>query len=105
MTTSGSNFIGIDLSGPKVRAALVTDQGEILERHEAEMSPQDMVEQISTISRNLSSGREVGALGIAIPGLVNRQTDRVVVSRYLPSSVREDLHSELMRATGHKSGD
>jgi glucokinase len=32
--------------------------------------------------------------------LVNRQTDRVVVSRDLPATVREDLHSEIMRATG-----
>jgi glucokinase len=39
-------------------------------------------------------------MGIAIPGLVNRQTDRVVVSRDLPTTVREDLHSEFIRATG-----
>jgi glucokinase len=39
-------------------------------------------------------------MGIAVPGLVNRQIDQVVVSRDLPTTVREDLHSEFTRATG-----
>jgi glucokinase len=89
----------MDLSGPKVRAALINNEGEILERREAAITPQEMIEQVAELARSLGSS-EVSALGIAIPGLVNRQTDRVVVSRDLPSSVRDDLHSELTRATG-----
>jgi len=99
MTSPASNFIGMDLSGPKVRAALINEQGEILERREAPISHEEMVQQVAELARSLGSS-QVAALGIAIPGLVNRQTDRVVVSRDLPSSVREDLHSELIRATG-----
>src|SRR5207247_1060217 len=37
---------------------------------------------------------------LAIPGLVNRETDRVLISTGLPSMVRDDLHPELMKATG-----
>src|SRR5207247_11063666 len=37
---------------------------------------------------------------LAIPGLVNRETDRVLISTGLPSAVRGDMHSELMKATG-----
>ena len=42
----------------------------------------------------------MAALGVAIPGLVNRQTDRVVDPRDLPSTMVEDLHGGLTRATG-----
>ncbi len=101
MTTSGTNFIGMNLSGPQVRAALVDDEGRIVERREAMISPENMVAQLATIATELRSGRAiVSALGIAIPGLVNRQTDRVVASRHLPSSMEGDLHGEVTRATG-----
>jgi len=44
MSTSGPNFIGIDLSGPNVRAALLSDEGRILERREAVISSDNLVE-------------------------------------------------------------
>jgi glucokinase len=43
---------------------------------------------------------QVATVGVAIPGLVNRLTDRVVASTELPTTVRDDLHGELMKATG-----
>src|SRR6266496_3925418 len=101
MAESVANFIGMDLSGPKVRAALVSGEGRILERREVPISSEDLVAQVAEVGRELGAGNAlVGAMGIGIPGLVNRQTDRVVASRYLPANVREDLHSEFMRATG-----
>jgi glucokinase len=101
MATPRQTFIGMDLSGPKIRAALVDDSGKIVQRHEVNFSKNEIVEQISKAAHDLMFGRhDVAALGIAIPGLVNRQIDRVVVSTDLPSSVREDLHAELMSATG-----
>ncbi|HWF88603.1 MAG TPA: ROK family protein, partial [Pyrinomonadaceae bacterium] len=41
-----------------------------------------------------------GAIGVAIPGLVNRQTDRVIAPRDLPPTITSNLHGDLMRATG-----
>src|SRR5882724_2683573 len=101
MTASAQTFIGMDLSGPKLRAALVNSDGVVLERHEAQMSTENLIDQVASVGRELGSGdSSVGAIGIGLPGLVNRQTDRVVASRNLPSIVREDLHAEFMRATG-----
>ena len=99
MAPSESNFIGIDLSGPRIHAARVSADGKIIGAKEAEIRHDYLIEQVAELGRELASG-DVGAIGIAIPGLVNRLTDRVVSSRNLPSTVREDLHSELMRATG-----
>jgi len=101
MSTPELNYIGIDLSGPQVRAALVNSNGKIIQRLEAQVSPENMVEQLAIIARDLgASSGQIGAIGIAIPGLINRQTDRIVSSPNLPSKIREDLHSELTRAIG-----
>jgi glucokinase len=101
MTTPRKNFIGINISGSHIRAALVDDQGRIVERREAEVSSENIVPQLATIAGDLRPALgTVAALGVALPGLINRQTDRVVDSRDLPSTMVEDLHGELTRATG-----
>jgi glucokinase len=98
---SSASFIGIDLSGQKVRAGIVSSDGVIRERRENEIAPQHLVEQIgSVVSEFRAANPRIAAVGVALPGLVNRQTDRVIASRDLPASIREDLHAKLIRATG-----
>lgn len=100
MTTPATNFIGINVSGEHVRAALVDDHGSILESRIGGVS-KELIPQLASIVADLRKvGGNVAALGVAIPGLVNRQTDRVVSPRGLPSTMVEDLHGELTRATG-----
>lgn len=98
---SAANFLGIDLSGPTMRAALVTATGEVIERRESPIEADRLVPKIAEVVQELRSAHpEIAAIGVAIPGLVNRQTDRVIASRDLPSTVRDELHSEFMDATG-----
>ena len=98
---SESSFIGIDLSGPMLRAAIVSGVGVIGDRHEVQIEADRLVEQVAQVVRELRGGTaRIASVGIAIPGLVNRQTDRVVASRDMPSIVHEELHSEFMEATG-----
>ena len=101
MTTPRKNFIGIVVSGAKIRAALVDDDGRVIERTQANVSSENIVPQLATIAGDLRPALgQVAAIGVAVPGLVNRQTDRIVDSRGLPRTMVEDLHGELMRATG-----
>jgi glucokinase len=101
MTAPGPNFIGINVSGTHARAALVDNEGRIIERRDADITPENLVSQLAELAAQLRSSRQdVAAIGIAIPGLVNRQTDRVVVPRDVPSPFVENLHGELTRATG-----
>ncbi len=101
MTTPRKNFIGMNVSGTSVRAALVDDAGRVVEHREAQITSDNIVPQLATIAGDLHPALgTVAALGVAIPGLVNRQTDRVVDSRDLPSTMLEDLHGQLTRATG-----
>ena len=98
---SDSKFIGIELTGSKLRAATVDNEGVIGERYEAELQADGLVGQvIQLVSKLRQNAEDIEAVGIAIPGLVNRQTDRVVASKDLPGIVRENLHAEFMEATG-----
>ena len=98
---SAANFIGVDLSGAAMHAALVTTDGQVLERREAPLEREAVVAQVSrTIAELRDTSPNIAAIGVGIPGLVNRQTDRVLVSTDLPSVVRGDIHAELMKATG-----
>lgn len=98
---SAASFLGIDLSGPTMRTSLVTGAGEVIERRENPIEADKLVSKVAEVVKELrSSHPDIAAVGIGIPGLVNRQTDRVIASRDLPSTVREELHSEFMDATG-----
>lgn len=100
MTTPAASFIGINVSGEHVRAALVDESGSILQSRIGGVS-QELIPQLTSIIADLRNvAGNVTALGVAIPGLVNRQTDRVVSPRGLPPTMVENLHSELTRATG-----
>ena len=101
MTTPRKNFIGINVSASKIRAALVDEDGRLIERRDDTVSSQNITPQLAAIAGDLRPALGVvAAIGVAIPGLVNRQTDRVVDSRDLPSTMFEDLHGGLTRASG-----
>lgn len=102
-TTAGTptSFIGINTSGSKIRAAVVNANGQVLVRRETALSAAKLVEEVANLVSELRTiNPQIAAVGLAIPGLVNRQTDRVIASRDLPSTVRENLHADLMQATG-----
>jgi glucokinase len=94
-------YIGIDVSTASMRAALVSENGEIADRRQYQLDRERLVEQVAHVVSELRDlSPDVASIGVGIPGLVNRQTDSVIVSSDLPAAVRGDLHRELMRATG-----
>ena len=101
MSTPRTNFIGINVSGTQARAALIDDDGRIIQSNVSDITPKNTVAQLAAMVEQLRSGKgNISAIGVALPGLVNRQTDRVVAPRDLPASIVEDFHGELTRATG-----
>jgi len=96
-----ANFIGFDVSGATMHAALISGEGAVLERRFAPLNRETVVAQVAQAVTELRDvSPNIRAVGVGIPGLVNRQTDRVLVSTDLPSIVRGDIHGELMKATG-----
>jgi glucokinase len=95
------HYIGVDLSGAAMRAALVAGDGAVVQRREAPLEREGVVPQVAAAVVELRDvAANIAAVGVGIPGLVNRQTDRVLVSTDLPSIVRGDIHAELTKATG-----
>jgi glucokinase len=96
-----THYIGVDVSGATMNAALVTLDGRVATRREEPLERETVVAQVARAVQELrDQAPDVTAIGLGIPGLVNRLTDRVLVSTDLPSVVRGDIHSELVRTTG-----
>ncbi|HEV2765140.1 MAG TPA: ROK family protein, partial [Pyrinomonadaceae bacterium] len=99
--TADAHYIGVEISRATLRASLVTSEGAVAERREAALERESIVEQLARVVAQLrDSGARVSALGVGLPGLVNPETDRVIISTDLPSVVRGDFHAELEKATG-----
>ena len=100
-TNSSSNYIGIDVSGAACVAALVSPEGQVIARREAALDISNLSAQIARLVADLrDASPTIAALGVGVPGLVNPETGRVLVSSDLPSLARADLQTELAAATG-----
>jgi glucokinase len=100
MTAPRTNFIGINVSSTQARAALIDHDGAVVETKVGEFAPKQLIPHLAAMVEELAGQRTIPAIGVAIPGLVNRQTDQVIAPRDLVPTIVEDLHGELMRATG-----
>ncbi len=109
MTTSQENdpvYIGIDLGGTTLKGALVSSAGEIIheirfgtEQRNSEQLLAQIVEAVRTLSQNEKAAGRARAVGIGVPGLVNRKTNRIEVMPNLPELSKIDLKTELTRET------
>jgi glucokinase len=111
MTTLPTNdepvLIGLDLGGTTLKAALVSTTGEILyeTRYDTEQERGDrlfaqIVEAALSLRDHPQAGGRVTAVGIGVPGLVNRQTNRIEVLTNLPELSHVDIIGELSAAVG-----
>jgi glucokinase len=101
-TPNEQTYVGVELCAGAVRAALVTGEGAVVARREAALTSVDLAAQVARLVAELrdASPAPAAALGVGVPGLVNPQTGRVVISSDLPAAVREDLRETLGAATG-----
>src|SRR5437764_11838959 len=97
---SENNFAGIEVAMKTMRAVLISETGQTLDRRESRYEPESLIKSITDLAGELQTAGEIKSVGLAIPGLVNRETDRVLVSTGLPFTAREHIHSDLMEATG-----
>lgn len=110
MTTSQTNeqvFVGIDLGGTTVKGALVAGTGEILqeirietEQYSSDRLLEQVVETIQTLRSDDRAGGRTAAVGIGIPGLVNRKSKRIEVMPNLPPLSDIDIITELSSQSG-----
>jgi len=95
-------FAGIDVTRTSMRAAVVAADNTVVAKRESTFQPESFTDDLAALVSSLRETGEIERVGLAVPGLVNRETDRVLVSTGLPSFVRADLHGDLMKATGSR---
>src|SRR5438874_2161075 len=97
---SPNNFAGIEVALATMRGVLISEAGEVIGRRESTYEPENLISAIADLTKALREFGEIKSVGVAIPGLVNRETDRVLISTGLPFTAQEHIHAELMQATG-----
>ena len=107
MSASISNklYLGLDV-GRTIRAALVSEDGAILNQHRvvSEVSnPRVFIDQLIEVINHLrastGAGDRVAAVGIGWAGLVNQSAQRIEANPNLVDVSSFDLRGELERAT------
>jgi glucokinase len=101
-TPDEQTYVGVELCAGAARAELVSGEGAVIARRESALTSVDLAAQVARLVAELrdSSGAPVAAVGVGVPGLVNPQTGRVVISSDIPAVVREDLRAALSQAAG-----
>jgi glucokinase len=104
---TGSLYLGVDL-GRSTRAAVVDDGGNILlqdrEPTRLDEGGRALVDGLIDFVRRVVAGAgnamPIAAIGVGVPGLVDRATHRVAALPNLADISGVDLHADLARATG-----
>src|SRR4051812_40464174 len=99
-SNSDNNFAGVEVALATMRGVVISKTGEIVERRESSYEPENLIGAIADLTSGLRETADLHSVGLAIPGLVNRDTDRVLISTGLPFTAQQHIHSELMQATG-----
>jgi glucokinase len=97
---SMNNFAGIEVAMTTMRGVVISEAGETIASRDAVYEPEHLIKAITDLTAGLREAGEIKSVGLAIPGLVNRETDRVLFSTGLPFTAQEHIHAELMQATG-----
>ena len=97
---SETNFAGIEVARTAICGVVINPAGKVVERRGTTCKPENLVGEIANLVTGLREAGPIKSVGLGIPGLVNRETDRVLISTGLPFAARADIHAELMKATG-----
>lgn len=101
---TAKKMVGLEVSNSAFKAVLLDVDGNILSANKVLIDKaQPMLGQlISFINELKEKFGSFEKIGIAVPGLVQRQTKRVAFSTYIPEHSEVDLLNELAGATGLK---
>jgi glucokinase len=99
-------YLGVDLGGTTIAAGLVDEHGGVIEYRQSPTETEDandLLRQLTGVVHDLLGTpalcERVRAIGAGLPGLVNQQTQQVVVLPNLPDLSAVDLVAEFRNIT------
>lgn len=103
----GQMYIGLDVGGSTLKGARIDGSGSIASRMEesvARGSAEALLAQLEAAVRSLAGGEDpaslVSGIGVGLPGIVDRATQRVRVAPTLPALNGVAVGEDLTRRTG-----
>jgi glucokinase len=95
-------FVGVEASTAVLNAVCIDDAGAVLDtRTTAFDRTQGTIEQLAGFIKDLRAGfGDFDAVGVAVPGLINRETKRVAFSAHFPEHSEIDLLNGIQDASG-----
>jgi glucokinase len=100
-TLQNEKAVGIEVTASTLRAVLLENRVSIVRRFEVSLGAgESLVPRLSATIAELREETGAEIFGVAISGLVNRLTNRVILSVQMPELESIDLATELKGQTG-----
>jgi glucokinase len=97
-----SRSVGVEISNTSLRAVLLSPDGAVERSMDISLGGgDDTIQKLAEVVADLNHGSEsVGRIGVAIPGLVERNLGRVAYSAIIPGQSDVNLAASIKQATG-----
>ena len=95
-------LIGLEVSGASLKAVCLDKDGKLLDSVKHYLIPEtetfsQLTDFLGTLNQQFGTLKKVG---LAVPGLLDRQTHRIAVSTHFPEQAEIDLAKEIENTTG-----
>jgi glucokinase len=102
MNAPPETLVGVEVSGAMLKAAWMDKNGALLDSTKISLTAdRDISEQLVDFINNLKSkAGDAKKIGIAVPGLLNRSTNRIAISKHIPQHADVNLVDEITNKTG-----
>ena len=81
---SEPNFAGIEVASNTMRGVVISTVGDVIAQRDITYQPENLIGEIAQLVAGLGEAGPLKSVGLGIPGLVNRETDRVLISTGKP---------------------
>lgn len=95
-------LVGIELSGSWLKAVRLDVNGALVDsaKHYLDSEPKFFTQLLKFLDDLQTQFGEFKKIGLAVPGLLDRKTNRVAISTHLPEQTQIDLAKEIKNKTG-----
>jgi len=102
LNPQAERLVGVEVSSLMLNAVCVDKNGAVVDSAKSPLSnQQDTLSQLTDFINELKSRfGESKKIGVALPGLLNRATNRITISKHLPENTNLDLAEEIRQRTG-----
>lgn len=102
LNPQAERLLGVEVSGSALIAVCLDENGAMVDSAKISLdNQQEILAQLTDfISALKSRFGDFNKIGVALPGLLNRATNRITISKHLPENTGLDLAEEIRGRTG-----